>query len=55
MSLTTSIIVNALLDVLVIVALFRLMWFGISKPYDEPSELRQHELPGATEHERRAA
>lgn len=38
MSLTTVIVVNAVLDVLVIVALFRVMWFGISKPYEEQSE-----------------
>lgn len=61
MSLTTLIIVNAVLDVLVVGALLRLMWFGISKPYDEPGELRHRvelrrlELRRIAEHKRRAA
>ncbi len=49
MTWTTSIILNAVLSVLVVVALFRLMWFGISARYGEPSsrggrQLRQETL-----------
>ena len=49
MSWTTSIIVNAVPSVLVVAALFRLMWFGVSARYDEPGarsgrEFRQEAL-----------
>jgi hypothetical protein len=44
MSSTVAIIVNAVLAVVVIVALFRVIWFGISKPYDVPGELRRYDV-----------
>jgi hypothetical protein len=57
MNSTTAIIVNAALSVLVIVALFRVIWFGIPKPDDKAGELRRHEVPSlpAVEQERRSA
>ena len=57
MNSTTVVIVNAVLAVLVIVALFRVIWFGIPKPGDEPAELRRPQAPPlpAVEQERRSA
>jgi len=51
------IIVNAVLAVLVMVALFRVIWFGIPKPDDKPGDLRRYEVPRlpAAEQERRSA
>jgi hypothetical protein len=43
MTLTTTLIVNALLSALVVTGLFRLVWFAISKPYDEPSSYTELE------------
>ena len=52
MTFTTMIILNAALDLLVIVALFRLVRFGVSARYGVASSVGEHDLQAGAENQR---